>query len=71
MQGSYGEAYSHLAACLAIKQEVFRYKPQSQELITVHRIIQGLLALLEEQLTDLRDHKKPQIDQMVKLKQTI
>jgi len=71
LQGAYAEAFNHLQACLEIKHDLFRYKPESKEVIGVLRLIQGIKAILEQQIVEYKDRKQPHIDALVMLKGTI
>lgn len=71
LQGSYTEAFNHLQACLEIKHDLFRYKPESKEVIGVLRLIQGIKAILEQQIVEYKERKQPHIDALVMLKGTI
>jgi len=39
LQEEYTEAFEYLEKCLDIKQELFRYKQESKEVIGVNRLI--------------------------------
>jgi hypothetical protein len=43
---SYREASENLEHCLLIKRELYRYKPNSREMLKTHHLIEGLAKLI-------------------------